>query len=953
MITKTDAACLISRHIHNLSLYITCRIESDGLVLIISVICACFRHLKYPQAKQVSVMLLVRLGHRSSDSVILERVIPTLLVGVEDQSPPVRAISIRAIRSMLMTVEELHHAETNFFPMYIFPALSRVAKDPEIFVRVAFAESIGRIAETAKRFLDRAHQSALMKCVAEYKSSSSDVPVGESALAVEFAYDGKLEALKDHVGRWIRDLIIDAGNSVGIVVGVAKTSSLSNSGNAAVSFDSRKGSSFVSYGSVVKRALLADIMRLCTFFGQEATMDKLLTQLLTFLNDQDWELRYAFCSRIPLVCAFLGPTITSECILPCIENAIYDVEERVVVCAIDGLTALVQLSLMSSLLLVEFAQKCKPLLVHPSEAIKMSTIHFLHAASVVLGKIDTAVFILPIIRDILQYDLSGTQLTQEILVHDLVPCVSRESYRAALIRRVSAINAQQSTQSEHTANNSSGKYPVASKEQLSLSFTPPMPPRSKSLAELTDADRVGSDNQAEMQKLEVLSPYLDQAAKEINTKALQWRNGIVSITNSYNTPFGSTSVMHGNLITAIAGSSGNQSFNTNILKSSGTRNSLESLLDFSNVPMPEHSLQSLLIPHQKYGIFYFPTLSEDVHRENILIDSNDGMRNVAKLRLLFGISGGQADAARAIAAGVGDQWEPAVNASGNVTVAPSTGVYNNPNNFNAAYVSTGSIASQQAPNSPPASGNFSVRSPGVSRPNLKRQGSDPDRTPTTDNAAYSMNAVKMRIIHPAFSESITLLRRIRALRIPPLPPDMGTLLQPDGRKYRCFIGFTIFCVLLKLTVIVLCPTQLLPRASGPVNVVRRRASLELAPEGKRVALHLARARCCSQPHRCVAGPGLLCDSLHRSHGEGVADQELGPCRFPKVGACLEVYLAVVLSRSSKHSKRLFYSQFYANSGASVHTRSTRLPLSTSPRSTIRTRSFRRPATAACTSGAST
>jgi phosphoinositide-3-kinase regulatory subunit 4 len=72
-------------------------------------------------------------------------------------------------------------------------------------------------------------------------------------------------------------------------------------------------------------------------------MDMLLRYLLTYLNDQDWELRHAFCSKIASVCVFMGPTVTTEYILPCIENALADVEERVVTRALQCLTSLIQL----------------------------------------------------------------------------------------------------------------------------------------------------------------------------------------------------------------------------------------------------------------------------------------------------------------------------------------------------------------------------------------------------------------------------------------------------------------------------------------------------------------------------------------------------------------------------------------------------------------------------------
>ena len=44
--------------------------------------------------------------------------------------------------------------------------------------------------------------------------------------------------------------------------------------------------SVLSLESAVKKVILSHVMELSVFFGQESAMDKLLTQLLTFLNDQ-------------------------------------------------------------------------------------------------------------------------------------------------------------------------------------------------------------------------------------------------------------------------------------------------------------------------------------------------------------------------------------------------------------------------------------------------------------------------------------------------------------------------------------------------------------------------------------------------------------------------------------------------------------------------------------------
>ena len=50
----------------------------------------------------------------------------------------------------------------------------------------------------------------------------------------------------------------------------------------------------VDPSSVVKRAVLHNISLLCIFLGRQKTNDVLLSHMITYLNDRDWLLRYAF-----------------------------------------------------------------------------------------------------------------------------------------------------------------------------------------------------------------------------------------------------------------------------------------------------------------------------------------------------------------------------------------------------------------------------------------------------------------------------------------------------------------------------------------------------------------------------------------------------------------------------------------------------------------------------------
>ena len=292
----------------------TLKANGGGLVVLVQVVTSVFRHLSLPCSKIASVMLLVRLGMKShDDEVALKRVLPCLLLAMSDPSSSVRALAVRAVTAILSSVRTISPFESNIFSQYLFAPISVIAKDVEISVRIAFAECLGSLAENARRFLEKAHLIAMAQAVADaaatssgdsgskYKTSSHsrgdtphvDAPVtpppsGVSVMPscvsldkvhVDFPYDTKLKVLHDQVIRWIREV-----SNPPTVMGMVGTHSHSV-GKSAESVSKATLSSFTG-GSLVKRALLEDIGRLCIFFGQEATTDLLLTQVLTFLNDQ-------------------------------------------------------------------------------------------------------------------------------------------------------------------------------------------------------------------------------------------------------------------------------------------------------------------------------------------------------------------------------------------------------------------------------------------------------------------------------------------------------------------------------------------------------------------------------------------------------------------------------------------------------------------------------------------
>ncbi len=73
---------------------------------------------------------------------------------------------------------------------------------------------------------------------------------------------------------------------------------------------------------VVKRAMLHNISALCIFLGRQRTNDVLLSHMITYLNDRDWLLRFAFFDCIVDVAACAGGRSLEEYILPLMIQAL-------------------------------------------------------------------------------------------------------------------------------------------------------------------------------------------------------------------------------------------------------------------------------------------------------------------------------------------------------------------------------------------------------------------------------------------------------------------------------------------------------------------------------------------------------------------------------------------------------------------------------------------------------
>ena len=75
--------------------------------------------------------------------------------------------ALRGLAVVTSLVRSLRPGDCDVFPRYIIPALQRFPNDREVCVRVAFAETLPKLALVARRFLDMAQALKQAKAVSE------------------------------------------------------------------------------------------------------------------------------------------------------------------------------------------------------------------------------------------------------------------------------------------------------------------------------------------------------------------------------------------------------------------------------------------------------------------------------------------------------------------------------------------------------------------------------------------------------------------------------------------------------------------------------------------------------------------------------------------------------------------------------------------------------------------
>ncbi|NXE45451.1 PI3R4 kinase, partial [Casuarius casuarius] len=346
--------------------------KENGLVILVSVITSCLQTLKYCDSKLAALELILHLAPRLSVEILLDRITPYLLHFSNDSVPRVRAESVRTLTKVLALVKEVPRNDINIYPEYILPGIAHLAQDEATIVRLAYAENIALLAETALRFLELVQLKNL---------NMENEPNGEEMDETSHPsdnYDTELQALHEMVQQKVVTLLSDPEN-------------------------------------IVKQTLMENgITRLCVFFGRQKANDVLLSHMITFLNDKnDWHLRGAFFDSIVGVAAYVGWQ-SSSILKPLLQQGLSDAEEFVIYKALNALTCMCQLGLLQKPHIYEFSCDIAPFLCHPNLWICYGAVGFITVVAQYLNIADVYCKLMPYLRPFITQPI--IQIDKEIVL---------------------------------------------------------------------------------------------------------------------------------------------------------------------------------------------------------------------------------------------------------------------------------------------------------------------------------------------------------------------------------------------------------------------------------------------------------------------------------------------------------------------------------------------------------
>ncbi|KAL4918366.1 hypothetical protein BDW62DRAFT_67937 [Aspergillus aurantiobrunneus] len=369
----------------------------DGVLIFLTLVVSSLRNTSKSSARVKACDILLAFAERLSDEAKLDRILPYIMILLNDRTDSVKIAAIRALARLLEMVQAVSPVNAYLFSEYIFPRIQPFVLNTHSHlnpaVRVAYASCIASLAHSSLRFLD------MMQALRSDTRLPTLIPAGSEPRWTEDAtyhnlYDVARIDLLDYFEAHTKALLTDTDASV-------------------------------------RRAFLGSVSSLCVFFGNLKTNEVILSHLNTYLNDRDWILKCAFFEAVVGVAAYVGSTSLEQYILPLMLQSMTDPEEFVVERVLRSLAAMADLGLFQRSTTWDLLHVTVRLLVHPNTWIREASVSFVVNSTKFLSAADKYSILTPLVRPFLKVNI--LDFSEGDLLDALKPPLPRALYNLVFV----------------------------------------------------------------------------------------------------------------------------------------------------------------------------------------------------------------------------------------------------------------------------------------------------------------------------------------------------------------------------------------------------------------------------------------------------------------------------------------------------------------------------------------
>lgn len=343
----------------------------DGVLIFLTLVVSSLRNTAKSSARVKACDILLAFAERLSDEAKLDRILPYVMILLNDRADIVKTAAIRTLAQLLEMVQVVSPVNAYLFSEYVFPRLQPFipssTSNPSPTVRAAYASCIASLAQSSLRFLD------MFQALRSDTRLTSLIPSGSEPRWTEDAtyhnlYDVARVDLLDYFEVHTKALLTDSDSSV-------------------------------------RRAFLGSVPSLCVFFGSLKTNEVILSHLNTYLNDRDWILKCAFFEAVVGVATYVGSISLEQYLLPLMIQSMTEPEEFVVERVIRSLASMATFGLFQRSTIWDLLQITVRFLIHPNIWIRESAAQFIANSAKYLSVADKYSILIPMIRPFLKVDI--------------------------------------------------------------------------------------------------------------------------------------------------------------------------------------------------------------------------------------------------------------------------------------------------------------------------------------------------------------------------------------------------------------------------------------------------------------------------------------------------------------------------------------------------------------------